>query len=248
MLLERSLRSLAAQSYRCSRVWIACHERPELAVPPGMDVVFLEAPFPPPRFTIELEVDKLRKLELIGAAHRAHGAGLLYLLDADDLIAESFSEKVCVSKAKAILLGRGYRLNSQTGRITSLPKFWRRCGSCAIVNWAVEDLPSRPLADAGSVFRSFLDTRHFRWHEFFKDKGWTLEKIDSPEVMYVVNHGQNDSELLSTFSWRWRLYNRLWPGQQLSAKLAKRFSLAPSEVRLAGRDSAGFSVGARQEI
>ena len=247
MLLERSLRSLAAQTHSCSKVWIACHERPDLAIPPGLSVTFLEVGFPPPRFTIELEVDKLRKLEVIGAAHRASGAGLLYLLDADDLIAKSFSERVVTSGAKAILIGQGYRLNSQTGNLTTLPKFWRRCGSSAIVNWHVDELPFSPLGDEGSVYRKFLDTRHFCWHEFLASRGWLVDVITAPEVMYVVNHGQNDSELLSRFSWRWRLYNRLWPGKPISNELASRFALEFSDVRLSGRDGAGFNIGHQQE-
>ena len=246
VLLERSLRSLAAQTRPCSKVWIACHERPDLAIPPGLDVRFLEVEFSPPRFTIELEVDKLRKLEVIGAAHRAHGAGLLYLLDADDLVAQTFSERILASPVKAILIAKGYRLDSQTGNLTVLPKFWRRCGSSAIVNWEESDLPLSALGDQGSTYRQFLDTRHFAWHEFISVRAWALDIVTTPEVMYVVNHGQNDSELLSRFSWRWRLYNKLWPGKQISKEVASRFALEFTQVRFSGRDGAGFSVGDQQ--
>ena len=245
-LLERTLRSLAAQKHCCSRVWIACHEQPDLRIPDNLNVSFVEVAFPPPRFTIEMEVDKLRKLEVIAGLHRKQGAGFLYLLDADDLLDSCFSEYILASKAKAVLVGRGYQLNAQTGNVTELPRFWRRCGSCAVVDWSIEDLPQTPLSDTGSVFRKFLDTRHFLWHSFFAEKDWLTEILKVPAVMYVVNHGQNDSEHLSRFSWRWRLYNRLWPGHMISDGLAQRFSLSPSDVCLSGRDGAGFNVGYMQ--
>ena len=247
-LLERTLNSLAAQRHPCSTVWIACHERPKLAVPEGMIVKFITVDFPPPRFTIELEVDKLRKLECVGVAHRQNGAGLLYLLDADDLIDASFSEHLLASRAKAFLLGRGYRLDAQSTKITELPKFWRRCGSCAVVNWTVEELPLDVTSIVGSVFRQFLDTRHFAWDQFFRDRRWDYKTLDSAVVMYVVNHGQNDSELLSQFSWKWRLYNRFWPGRPISRELARRFSLDFDTVRLSGRDVSGFNIGQLEQL
>ena len=243
VLLESTLRSLAVQKLPCSAVLIACHERPDVEVPAGLDVEFIHVDFDRPRFTIELEVDKLRKLEVLGSHHRARGAGLLYLLDADDVVRNDFSEQLALRTAKAILVGRGYKLNLQSGWIVKLPKFWRRCGSCAIVNWTRDELPVAPLTNIGSTFRRFLDTRHFLWHQFFSSNGWELQYILDPVVMYVVNHGQNDSEVLSRLSWRWRIYNRLLAGRPISAKMAQVFSMSPAECHIKGRLNTGFNVG-----
>ena len=243
LLLGRTLRSLATQKLPCSAVLIACHERPEMEVPAGLNVEFIQADFDRPRFTIELEVDKLRKLELIGSRHRARGAGLLYLLDADDVVRNDFSEQLFNHASKAVLLGRGYKLNSQTGKVIELPKFWRRCGSCAVVDCTIDELPSAPLTDVGSTFRRFLDTRHFSWHKFFRDRDWALQYVADPVVMYVVNHGQNDSELLSSFSWRWRLFNKFLAGSSISERLARSFSLELEECKLTGRQQVGFNIG-----
>ena len=243
VLLGRTLRSLATQKLPCSAVLIACHERPEVEVPAGLNVEFIQVGFDRPRFTIELEVDKLRKLEVIGSRHGERGAGLLYLLDADDVVRNDFSEKLLTHASKALLVSRGHKLNSQTGKVIQLPHFWRRCGSCAIVDWTVDELPSAPLIDVGSTFRRFLDTRHFCWHEFFRASGWSLEYITAPVVMYVVNHGQNDSELLSRFSWRWRLFNTFLAGSPVSERLSSSFALELADCRLDGRPQVGLNVG-----
>jgi hypothetical protein len=226
LLIQQTLNALANQTLKGTRVLIACHEVPDVAVPAGLDVEFISVAFDPPRFTWEMEVDKLKKQEVMGSVHRAAGGGKLFFLDADDLLDREFAATVAASKAKVQIIGRGYKLNHARQRVTVLPRFWRRCGSSVVVDWRPEELPEVPLTDQSTVYRRFLDTRHYEWPQFCQAQGWSLEYVQKPMVIYVVNHGQNDSDVLSKPSLRWKLYNTFLPSVNLTDEFRARFSLA----------------------
>jgi hypothetical protein len=225
-LIQQTLNALANQTLKGTRVLIACHEIPDVQIPAGLDVEFISVGFDPPRFTWEMEVDKLKKQEVMGSVHRAAGGGKLFFLDADDLLDREFAATIAASTAKAQIIGRGYKLNHARQRVTVLPRFWRRCGSSVVVDWSVDELPKTPLTDQSTVYRRFLDTRHYEWPEFCLAQGWSLEYVQKPMVIYVVNHGQNDSDVLSKPSLRWKLYNTFLPSVNLTAEFRARFSLA----------------------
>jgi hypothetical protein len=122
-LLQRSLKSLANQTIPCERVIIGCHERPDISVPDGVAVEFVEVGFPTPRFTWETELDKLKKIEEIGARFRQHGGGKLFLLDGDDLVDKDFIATSAASAAKGVIVGRGYQYDLPKRRLTLMPRF-----------------------------------------------------------------------------------------------------------------------------
>ena len=128
------------------------------------------------------------------------------------------------SKAKAMLLKSGYQLDKSAGTVMRLPRFWRRCGSCAVIDWRPEELPSGP-DDAGSTFTRFLQTRHFRWHELLRQWGWETEFITRPVALYVVGHGQNISLAELDMSWKWWLYNRFFPRRPVTSTFRARFGM-----------------------
>jgi hypothetical protein len=224
-LLQQVLNSLANQTVACDRIIIACHERPDISVPEGFKVEYVDVKFPYPKFTWEMELDRLRKLEEIGARHRQHGGGKLFLLDGDDLIDRDFIETAVNSPAKAVIAARGYKLDYANQRLAVLLRFWRRCGSCAVVDWTLDELPEEALGEADSVFRRFVDTRHWDWDSFCAKRGWTTEFINRPAVMYIVNHGQNESDVLAKPTWKWRLYYLLAPQSKLSKEVHDRFGM-----------------------
>ncbi len=226
-LLDRTLASIAHQTMAPARVIIACHETPSLNIPASLDIEFIRAPFDPPRFLLETKPDGLKKKELIGARHRAHGGGMLFLLDADDLLEREFIATVTAVAAKAVIIKRGYKVDWARERVTLLPRFWRLCGSCAVVDWRPEELPEVALGDADSVFRRCLDTRHYDWPALFEGWGWKIDYVDRPVVMYVLNHGQNIS-VVNKRTWRWRLYHALLPHVALKADFLGRFGVSGS--------------------
>ncbi len=230
-LLEQALASIANQTVACERVLIACHERPVLKIPAGLDVEFIEVRFDYPRYSLDCATDQYRKKEEIGERHRRYGGGRLFFLDADDVIERNFVAAIARIEAKAIVLRRGYKLDCATDKVIVLPRFWRRCGSCAVVDWTRDELPEVAHAEAGSTLRDLLNVRHYNWPGFFEARGWPTAFVDEPLVMYVTNHGQNRSLIYSGISLKWALYNRVAPGARLGRTLRERFALAPEPVQ-----------------
>jgi hypothetical protein len=224
-LLERTLASIANQSESCARVIIACHEIPELSHPTGLAVEYIQAPFEPPRDVVDSDADGLRKKQMIGEAHRRDGGGPLFLLDADDLLETEFVATIARSAAKAMVIKRGFRLDYTAGSYTILPRFWRLCGSCAVVDWDVDELPTAAVGPDVSPFQRFLDTRHFNWPELFEQWGWRVDYIDRPIMMYVLNHGQNVSMAVNKRSLKWLIYLVFFPKRKLNKEILGRFGL-----------------------
>lgn len=238
-LLERTLGSIAQQSVACARVIIACHEIPPIAIPVGLEVEFVPVDFAPPKSPGERSLDAQAKRLVVGAHHRRHGGGRLFLLDADDLLDRDFIATTSRSPARVVVLATGYQINEARDRVTLLPRFWRRCGSCAVVDWRVEELPDSPLVEADSPYARFNKNRHYNWPAVFKAWGWPVTFMFRPVALYVVNHGQNISLDGRQPGWKWRAFNRYMPGVTPPAAFRARFGLAPLTPVLGG-DAAYF--------
>ncbi len=231
-LLAATLRSVFNQSVPI-RVIIACHEAPRIDEVADRRVTVQQVGFDIPRFRWEMEIDRMRKAEVLGAALRARGGGWMFLLDADDLVARDLSRAVLQSGAKAVLVKRGYRLDARTGRYQRLGKLWGKCGSCAAVCWDAAELPVAPLADNPPLFHEFCDTRHYKLPQFFSGRGWSWKFLYAPLVAYVVNHGSNESEFLKTTSWKWEICFKLRQWRHWTPALDEQFGVNP-QIRTRG--------------
>ena len=167
----------------------------------------------------------MRKAEVLAAALRARGGGWMFLLDADDLVSRHLGTTILESGAKAVVVKRGYRLDARTGQYQNLRKHWGKCGSCAAVRWDPSELPVTPLADNPPLFHEYCDTRHYRLPQFFSGRGWNWKFLNPPLVAYVVNHGSNKSDFLSTQSWKWALYFKLQQRKQWTSELDEQFGV-----------------------
>jgi hypothetical protein len=223
-LLAVTLQSVFHQTVPV-RVIIACHEIPCIDEARDARVAIRQVDFDIPRFRWEMEIDRMRKAEVLGAALRERGGGWMFLLDADDLVSRGLVKAILESGAKAVVVKRGYRLDARTGQYQSLGKHWGKCGSCAAVRWDPSELPVTPLADNPPLFHEYCDTRHYRLPQFFSGRGWSWKFLDPPLVAYVVDHGSNESDLLSTQSWKWRLYFKLQQRKQWTAELDQQFGV-----------------------
>jgi hypothetical protein len=241
-LLAATLRSVFNQSVQV-RVIIACHEAPRIDEARDRRVTIQEVGFDIPRFRWEMEIDRMRKAEVVGAALRAQGGGWMFLLDADDLVSRELGKTVLESGAKAVVVKRGYRLDAQTSQYQRLDKLWGKCGSCAAVRWDADELPVTPLADNPPLFHEFCDTRHHQLPQFFSGRGWNWKFLDVPLVTYVVNHGSNESELLSATSLKWDIYFKLRRQRQWTPALDEQFGVNP-KIRTQGVYTGSNVLGA----
>lgn len=224
-LLSTTLSSVFNQDDPDIHVIIACHETPKIAEVADPRVTVVNASFDIPRFRWEMEIDRMRKLELLGATLRARGGGLQYVLDGDDYVGNSLARQVRAAGTKAVVVQRGYRLDARNGLYQDVNKIWGKCGSCIAVRWEVDELPETPLVDHPPVYHEFCENRHYALPKFFREQGWSITYLNEPLVTYVVNHGSNQSEVITRDNLRWRLYFRLMRRRVWSPLLDNRFGV-----------------------
>lgn len=205
-MLSTTLASAFNQADVAVQVIIACHEPPDIPEVDDERVTIVQADFDIPRFRWEMQIDQMRKMEVTGAELRARGGGWMFFVDADDFVSRDLAKTILASDAKAIVVRHGYRLDALNNRYQYLSKLWGKCGSCAAVNWTVDELPEKPLSDNPQIFRDYCDTRHFSLHQFFQAQGWRWKFLDAPLVTYVINHGSNQSLANTKTTLKWRLY------------------------------------------
>jgi hypothetical protein len=231
-LLAATLRSAFNQTVPI-RVIIACHEVPHIDEVLDDRVTVRQVDFDIPRFRSEMEIDRMRKAGVLGAALRAQGAGWMFLLDADDLVSRDLCKAILESGAKAVVVKRGYRLDARTGQYQGLGKLWGKCGSCAAVRWEASELPVTPLKENPPLFHEFCEARHYKLPQFFSGRGWNWKFLEPPLVAYVVNHGSNQSEFLRTTSMKWEIYFKLRQWKQWTPTLDEQFGVNP-QIRTQG--------------
>jgi hypothetical protein len=223
-LLASTLGSLFNQEGADVRVIIACHESPDIPEVNDPRVTIVNVDFDIPRWRWEMQIDQLRKMEVIGSVHRKAGEGWLFMIDADDLASRRLAKTILDSRVKAIIIQRGFRLDAKRGVYQIMRRFYGKCGSCAAVNWAADELPLMPLTDP-SVMHEMLDHRHYQWPKFFKDRGWSVRFLTDPMLVYNVNHGSNQSDVNIALSLSWRLYFLVTRWRHWTPELDREFGV-----------------------
>src|SRR5262245_47426703 len=127
-LLARTVRSLLNQSHSNFRIFLACHEIPEIAELQDPRVEVLQAKFDAPLYQAEFMIDKHRKRELIAARWRTLGGGYMMSVDADDLVSNRLVEYVMRQPSKrGFLVTKGYDLSERSGKVNFAPRFYKIC-------------------------------------------------------------------------------------------------------------------------
>jgi len=229
-LLANTLRSIFHQDHKNVHVIIACHEIPAIPDEFKGRVTLVESSLDIPRFRWEQEVDRMRKLALIGVEHRARGGGWLFIIDNDDFVARDVSTRIVQSGKKALVVGNGYRLDALTLKAQKMSRFWRKCGSSNAINWTVDELPEAFPLDNPPLFHKFCETRHIYMPELFQSLGWSYDYLNTPSAVYLINHGQNQSEIISKMTLKWRIYFMLSKWRDWDGDFAETFGVTKSDI------------------
>lgn len=194
-LLQGTLRSVIQQSSPAWRVIIAGHEMPDVEEIEHPQVEFLSINAYRPTHPSKFRADKARKRHAIGQRLRELGGGFLMQLDADDLVASDLVAE-CLSRnhPHGYILTRGYVYDWQSRNLAPVPGVWpldldRVCGSCAVVRYDEEDLPSpeTEVRDPDVVFN--MTRQHAYIRVVCEELRRPLLPLERPMVVYVVNHG-----------------------------------------------------------
>jgi hypothetical protein len=156
------------------------------------------------------------------------GGGWLFILDADDFVSKHLAKMILASPVKALMVRRGYRLDAKLGQYQQLGKLWGKCGSCAAVRWDENELPLEPLSDNPPIYHEFCERRHYLLPTLFASSGWSWQFLEAPLVVYLVNHGSNQSDVIVRDTLKWRLYFKLQKWKPWTLALDEEFvSLSP---------------------
>ncbi|WP_367111199.1 glycosyltransferase family A protein [uncultured Psychrobacter sp.] len=204
--LEATINSILKQKdyYNDIDVIICGHERPDfLAKNSRKNIVFLKAPFNPPKDESEYMADKLNKKRFAGTYVKQelfynHTSRIVMQLDADDIIHPSFASNIFLlfnenDTIDDIMIMNGYAFDYTRKELAYLDGtnkvFYRNCGSSFISKLSIEDLGS----DITSKCYFNELTNHVKYPEVSITYNRNVKGCYFPGVMYLVNHGSNDA-------------------------------------------------------
>jgi hypothetical protein len=199
--LRRTIRSLAAQTDRNFHVVVCGHDEPDLSEF-GDIVSWLPVSWPVPAGPKEFSNDKMKKRRWILLNLRPLVTSGIYFftLDADDLIVDNFVEYVRTDHNRAgYYIDKGYALDVETNSLAKLDAktraFHKTCGSCAAF-WLTPIHMPRRMGDKDNFFSHMIV--HTDYPETCAALGRTIQPVPFYAALYLLNHGNNNTQLKNT--------------------------------------------------
>jgi hypothetical protein len=193
-LLDHTLKSVLQQEDEEFSVLLACHEAPDIPAIADPRITILTTKHRVPTTFAEQMADKGKKKRVCTAAFKMLGGGYLMFLDADDMVSRKLVRSVRSHPTDdGYIITQGYHYDSKTQHYHRIPAFDKRCGSCAVFRFSVDDLPDHP--DDPRI--AFCDRygNHTEWREMARRLGRTLEPIGFPAAVHVVETNENASAI-----------------------------------------------------
>jgi hypothetical protein len=182
-LFERSLRSICNQTSPVFRVFVVCHEKPQIDFRHPA-ITYLSVDFPVPGFSDHhaLNVDKYGKLLAGFRAARECGATHVMEVDADDCVSSRLAATVLEGENRAgWYFDSGYMYRDGSDRIYRKAKnFYEWCGTSNIVRVDLLELPE--TLDDPEGFHLFA---HSRLRQRFVDMMTPLVSLPFPGAVYI---------------------------------------------------------------
>lgn len=198
-VFNRTLHSIFCQTDPDFKVLVACHDIPEVNFNTDGRLEFLVSDTPFPKDSFEMMLDKGWKISLIARRIRELGGGYTMMVDSDDLVSNRIAEYVNAHPGENGFLSRyGYIYNDGFPYVKRVLALHRICGSCSIVNYAVEDLPDtmpKDLWDDTPKDHWIVRKSHRIIPDTLKAQGRPLAVMPFPTTMYLRNTGDNHSML-----------------------------------------------------
>ena len=197
--LRAAVGSIYSQSDQNFRVIICCTDEPDLSGIADERTKVLFAEQVTGASYAKWSSDAGRKRHHIARCHRDAGGGYLMLMDSDDLLS---SELVSFVRSHAnpngYLVRRGYAFDARSGDIAPLPNpdasqtFDRICGTCAILNYSPDDLPTDRPSPSG-FFERVVQPGHNKIRDHAREVGRPLMDLPFRAAVFVRNTGDNAS-------------------------------------------------------
>ncbi|HEY1266853.1 MAG TPA: glycosyltransferase family 2 protein [Candidatus Binatia bacterium] len=236
-LFERTLRSICNQMSPAFKVFVICHEKPQIDFQHPA-VSYLSVDFPVPGFSDHpaLNLDKYRKLIVGFRAARESGATHVIEVDADDCVSNRLAAVVARETGRAgWYFDSGYIYREGSGRIYRKGRhFYEWCGTSNIVRVDLLELPEILERGQGSRLLG-----HSRLRQRFTDRMTPLVALPFPGAVYVriergeANHHRGMIPLMLRHQPSWILHQaeqcvlELFGSTHLTPRIAAEFGLYP---------------------
>lgn len=185
-LLQRTLDSILAQTDPDIRVFIVCHDVPDVPQAADSRVRVMPVSFAPPRREFwDMTVDKGLKISAGAAEAIREGADFLMYTDADDLVSRNLAAHVKAHPASNgwyFDAGYAYRHGRRTALIRD--DHVMKCGTCAIVRASLLTFETQEEYRGHSV-ETFAAAGHQFYRSFMQKRGTPLERLPFPGSTYI---------------------------------------------------------------
>lgn len=230
-VFNRTLHSVYRQTDPDFKIIVACHDIPEITFDIDNRVIFLVADTPYPKDSYEMMLDKGWKISMIAQKIREFGGGYAMMVDSDDLISNRIAGYVKAHPNENGFLSQyGYIYNEGFTYAKRVLALHRICGSCAIVNYSVDDLPPampENLWDDTPKDKWIVRKSHRIIPDTLKQAGRPLSVMPFPTTMYLRNTGDNHSMLNgSDLVWKRKLELALRRKIDLHGDIGKEFGFS----------------------
>lgn len=192
-LFERSLKSVCNQTSDNFQVIVVCHQKPNISYShPSVSYLEVDFPLPANPDIRTKRRDRVRKV-LTGLVYaRRFQPSYVMKVDADDCISQHLAEFVDQNpQGNGWLVNQGYEYQEGSKFIYfRRSDFYRHCGTCAIINFDLLNLPDNPEnMDYEELFQYHLP--HSKVDKIFSERGNRLEHLPFVGATYILKTGEN---------------------------------------------------------
>lgn len=227
-LFNNTLASIYNQSCDNFKVLVACHDIPAIDSAYEDKTEFIQVDSPIPTTPWEMMLDKGIKKHAVVQRLHALGGGYHMFMDADDLVHCDLVDYVLnQQQPNGYVLKYGYEFDQGRNMLRKLNNFDQVCGSCAIVYFYPEDLPSEQDPKIDGYFDQFRN--HQLWKQVALQHHRPLAIVPFKAALYVRNTGKNHSARFLKRKLKQKLFF-LFGGMSATEEIEKAFCLANGKL------------------
>lgn len=236
-LFNKTIKSIYNQIADDYKILVACHEKPEIHMKVDSRIEFLLADYEPPKKidkSIDGKVqehsrmlDKTEKKDMLASRVKEYGGGYVMFMDADDIVSNRLVAYVQNdNNVFGYIIKRGYEYSYKSSKIKYEFLFHRICGSSLILRLSENDLPSdEDIKNRSGMFMKLMWRGHYYVEENAKNLHRPLKTLPFFAGMYVINTGQNESQIFGNIGWKRKILRKMMPEFRLSKKIKREFAL-----------------------
>ena len=232
-LFNNTLKSVFNQIESGFRVFVACHDLPELEESFDDRLQFIQVDYPPPPEIKDQLTDKFYKKRILVRMVQETGGKYIMFVDSDDYISNRLAGWIRNHEhASGWSIENGYEYDSSSKLLRPTPKFNNICGTSAILNISVLISPvDTTFTNYVRENKYLFDFGHNEWNQILNNrKEPLLGFLPFRGAIYLLNHGTNWTNDAGQKSGLLRkAFRMMFAGKPLSEEIRNEFGIGNIE-------------------